>query len=220
MQRAHALAEQLAAQAPLTMRAGKEIVRRMRDRFAGVEDEDLIALCYGSADFREGLEAFLAKRAPRFTGALGANGVRPSGSDTIAPPVLASVTRGEIVWRLRQPPYWPILPAGPIEARSARPGPDRFVRRGQGTSQLGHGSGDGRQCSGGVSKYRLGPIRRRSAPRSGTRRERFGNVWSLFVTLAEGPEIEFTFAERSWVKTDPPAPEVCRIVRDGVVDSS
>jgi predicted nucleotidyltransferase len=44
----------------------------------------------------------------------------------------------------------------------------------------------------------------------------FGNVWSLFVTLAEGPEIEFTFAERSWVKTDPLAPEVCRIVRDGV----
>ena len=50
----------------------------------------------------------------------------------------------------------------------------------------------------------------------GTRRERFGNVWSLFVTLPEGPEIEFTFAERSWVKTDPPAPEVCRIVRAGV----
>ncbi|MGH7552125.1 MAG: enoyl-CoA hydratase-related protein, partial [Longimicrobiales bacterium] len=68
MQRAHALAGQLAAQAPLTMRAGKEIVRRMRARFAGVEDEDLIALCYGSADFREGLEAFLAKRKPRFAG--------------------------------------------------------------------------------------------------------------------------------------------------------
>jgi Nucleotidyltransferase domain len=35
----------------------------------------------------------------------------------------------------------------------------------------------------------------------------FGNVRSLFVTLAEGPEIEFTFAERSWLKTDPLAPE-------------
>jgi predicted nucleotidyltransferase len=50
-----------------------------------------------------------------------------------------------------------------------------------------------------------------------TRSERFGNVWSLFVALAEGPEIEFTFAGRSWVNTDPPAAEVCRIVCDGVV---
>jgi predicted nucleotidyltransferase len=49
-----------------------------------------------------------------------------------------------------------------------------------------------------------------------TRGQRFGNVWSLFVTLADGPEIEFTFAERSWARADPPAPEVCRIVRDGV----
>jgi enoyl-CoA hydratase/carnithine racemase len=68
MQRALALGEQIAAQAPLTMHAGKEVVRRMRDRFAGIEDKDLIALCYGSADFREGLDAFLAKRKPEFKG--------------------------------------------------------------------------------------------------------------------------------------------------------
>jgi hypothetical protein len=54
-------------------------------------------------------------------------------------------------------------------------------------------------------------------PVAGTRSERFGNVWSLFATLAEGPEIEFTFAERSWAKADPPAPEVCRVLRDGIV---
>lgn len=52
---------------------------------------------------------------------------------------------------------------------------------------------------------------------TGTHGEWFGNVWSLFVRLAEGPEIEFTFAERSWTEADPPAPEVCRVIRDGVV---
>ena len=50
------------------MLAGKEVARRMRERLSGVEDKDLIALCYGSADFREGLDAFLAKRTPRFEG--------------------------------------------------------------------------------------------------------------------------------------------------------
>ena len=68
MQRAHALAAQIATQAPLTMRATKEIVRRMRQKFAGIEDRDLIELCYGSADFREGLDAFLTKRQPKFVG--------------------------------------------------------------------------------------------------------------------------------------------------------
>jgi enoyl-CoA hydratase/carnithine racemase len=68
MARARAVAGQMATQAPLTMRAGKEVVRRMRRRFASIEDKDLIALCYGSADFREGLDAFLSKRAPNFTG--------------------------------------------------------------------------------------------------------------------------------------------------------
>jgi enoyl-CoA hydratase/carnithine racemase len=68
MARAEAIAAQIGTQAPLTMRAGKEIVRRMREKFAGIEDTDLVELCYGSADFREGLDAFLAKRAPKFTG--------------------------------------------------------------------------------------------------------------------------------------------------------
>jgi len=68
MARARALAAQIATQAPLTMRAGKEVVRRLRERLAGIDDRDLIALCYGSADFQEGLDAFLAKRPPRFQG--------------------------------------------------------------------------------------------------------------------------------------------------------
>jgi enoyl-CoA hydratase len=68
MTRAYALAAQIATQAPLTMRASKEIVRRMRQQAAGVDDKDLIALCYGSADFQEGLDAFLTKRTPKFAG--------------------------------------------------------------------------------------------------------------------------------------------------------
>jgi enoyl-CoA hydratase/carnithine racemase len=67
MDRARALARQMTSQAPLTMLAGREIARRLRERLA-VEDNDLIALCYGSADFREGLDAFLAKRTPKFEG--------------------------------------------------------------------------------------------------------------------------------------------------------
>jgi enoyl-CoA hydratase/carnithine racemase len=68
LQRAHALARQIATQAPLTMRAGKEVVRRLRAAAARVDDQDLIALCYGSADFQEGVAAFLAKRAASFRG--------------------------------------------------------------------------------------------------------------------------------------------------------
>src|SRR2546423_12928729 len=68
MSRAHALAAQIVTQAPLTMRATKEIVRRMRERASRVDDRDLIALCYGSADFQEGLDAFLTKRTPKFAG--------------------------------------------------------------------------------------------------------------------------------------------------------
>jgi enoyl-CoA hydratase len=67
MERARGLGAQIATQAPLTMMAGKEVVRRMRANFGGIDDRDLIELCYGSADFGEGLRAFLAKRPPKFT---------------------------------------------------------------------------------------------------------------------------------------------------------
>ncbi len=64
--RAHELARQVAGNAPLTLRATKEALRRLRDALP--PDEDLIRLCYTSDDFREGMEAFLAKRAPVWTG--------------------------------------------------------------------------------------------------------------------------------------------------------
>jgi enoyl-CoA hydratase/carnithine racemase len=68
VRRAHALARQIATQAPLTMRAGKEVVRRLREAASRVDDQDLIALCYGSTDFHEGVDAFLSKRTPSFRG--------------------------------------------------------------------------------------------------------------------------------------------------------
>ena len=58
------LAGRIAAHA-LTIRATKEAVRRIAEhrRVAAGLADDLVAACYASADFREGIEAFLAKRA-------------------------------------------------------------------------------------------------------------------------------------------------------------
>jgi len=66
--RADALARQIAGHAPLTLRVTKELLRRLRDRQAEVNDDDLVGMVYTSADFREGLDAFLAKRKPNWQG--------------------------------------------------------------------------------------------------------------------------------------------------------
>ncbi|MEM9147998.1 MAG: enoyl-CoA hydratase [Pseudomonadota bacterium] len=66
--RAEALAAQLAAHAPLTLRATKEGMRRLRTHGPEADDADLITLTYMSQDFREGMEAFLAKRPPVWRG--------------------------------------------------------------------------------------------------------------------------------------------------------
>jgi enoyl-CoA hydratase/carnithine racemase len=67
--RAQELAEQLATHAPLTMWAAKEAMRRIRERLVPEgADSDLILTCYMSRDFQEGVEAFLAKRKPEWTG--------------------------------------------------------------------------------------------------------------------------------------------------------
>jgi enoyl-CoA hydratase/carnithine racemase len=64
------LALELAANAPLTIRATKEMVRRLlaQRRLHTGDDRDLVEMCYASDDFREGVTAFLAKRAPTWTG--------------------------------------------------------------------------------------------------------------------------------------------------------
>ena len=66
----HMMATTIAGNAPLTIRATKEMIRRVHNhrRLDAAQGHDLIATCYGSADFKEGVDSFLAKRQPRWQG--------------------------------------------------------------------------------------------------------------------------------------------------------
>jgi len=68
VKRAGELAHQIASFAPLTLSTTKELMRRIREAAPQVDDHDLVAKVYTSADFREGLDAFLSKRKPQWTG--------------------------------------------------------------------------------------------------------------------------------------------------------
>jgi enoyl-CoA hydratase/carnithine racemase len=68
MPRALELAQLVASHAPLTLQATKEALLRLRPTMPAGSGEDLILMCYMSQDFREGMDAFLNKRAPRWQG--------------------------------------------------------------------------------------------------------------------------------------------------------
>jgi enoyl-CoA hydratase/carnithine racemase len=62
------LATLIAGHAPLTLAATKQALSRLRNQLTREQGEDLILMCYMSRDFREGLDAFLGKRPPQWTG--------------------------------------------------------------------------------------------------------------------------------------------------------
>ena len=64
--RAEELVREVANLAPLTLQATKEAIYRLRPK--PQEGSDLVLMCYMSADFREGMEAFLNKRKPVWKG--------------------------------------------------------------------------------------------------------------------------------------------------------
>jgi enoyl-CoA hydratase/carnithine racemase len=69
----HTVAELVAGigrNAPLTIRTAKAAARELsrQSRLDTDAIADMVAACYASADFKEGVAAFLAKRPPRFTG--------------------------------------------------------------------------------------------------------------------------------------------------------
>jgi enoyl-CoA hydratase/carnithine racemase len=63
-----AIAKEVASHAPITLAVTKEAIRRLQAARALPDGDDLVAKTYASADFKEGVSAFVAKRPPRWTG--------------------------------------------------------------------------------------------------------------------------------------------------------
>jgi len=62
------VAQQVSSLAPLTIWAAKEAQKRLNVAAAAIDFDDVVARIYGSADFAEGVRAYLEKRKPRWQG--------------------------------------------------------------------------------------------------------------------------------------------------------
>ena len=62
------VAQQISELAPLTLWSAKEAQRRLNAAQQTVDYDDVVARVYGSADFAEGVRAYLEKRKPHWSG--------------------------------------------------------------------------------------------------------------------------------------------------------